>query len=124
MQRVVRQEVGVVLGPWLLVKQELKPAAGAQAGVVLALGADLPIRFQVLLPNNRATRAALCPQALGADPALVYRRGILNRAFFSFEPGHGRSNYLLVVDSALRENPLHVGMLYFLHLCHQVSHLD
>ena len=71
---------------------KLETAARTQAEMVLALGADFPIRFEILFPNDGAAGAALGPQAFGADAALVHRGGILERFFFSFEPSHGKAS--------------------------------
>jgi len=78
-----------VLGVRLFVEQEFQAAAGAEAEMVLALGADLPVRFEILFPDDGAAGAALHPHALGADSSLVGRRGIFYRFFLALEPGHG-----------------------------------
>jgi hypothetical protein len=57
--------------------------------MVVALGADFPIRFEVLFPDDGAAGAAFGPHAFGADTALFDRRGIFDWFFFAFKPGHG-----------------------------------
>jgi hypothetical protein len=72
-----------------LVEQKLQSTRGAQTEMVIALGADLPIGFEILLPYDRPAPVALCPKAFGADTSLINRRRIFDRAFFSLKPGHG-----------------------------------
>ena len=89
MQRIVRGEVGVEFLVLLVVEKQFEAAAGAEPEMVIALGADVPVCVEILLPDDGAAGAALRPQAFGADAALVHRRGIFDRFFFALEPGHG-----------------------------------
>ena len=57
--------------------------------MVVALGADFPIRFEIFFPDDRAAGIALGPHAFGVDAALFGRGGIFDRFFFALEPGHG-----------------------------------
>jgi hypothetical protein len=57
--------------------------------MVLALGADFPIRFEIFFPDDGAAGVALRPHAFGVDAAFFGRRGIFDRFFFALEPGHG-----------------------------------
>src|SRR5260370_896890 len=56
--------------------------------MMLALGTDAPVRFQVFLPPNRAATFALRPQPFRLNAALVGRRGLIDPFFVSLEPGH------------------------------------
>src|ERR1700737_1881533 len=58
--------------------------------MILALRADAPVRFEVLLPDNRPAALALGPQPFGLHAALVGRRGLIDPFFLSLKPGHGR----------------------------------
>jgi hypothetical protein len=66
-------------------KQQLQARERVDAAVPAALGADVPVGFQVLFPDDLAAALALLPQALGAHFALAVCRllrlfvGILSR---------------------------------------------
>jgi len=66
----------------------IETPACSQPEMLLALGANLPVRFEVLLPDDRAAAAALHPQPFGPDSALVDGRRIFNRLLFALEPRH------------------------------------
>src|SRR5216684_4094383 len=74
------------------IEQHIQALGGVQLEMELAFRADVPVGFQVLLPDNRPASLALDPQPFGLDAALVRRRRLLDRFFFSFKPGHKRSS--------------------------------
>ena len=78
----------IVLGPRFVIEQQLEPPPRAEAEMLIALGTDFPVRFEILLPDDRAAGAALRPQPFGADAALVDGRRILDRFFLALKPGH------------------------------------
>src|SRR6185312_312901 len=59
--------------------------AGVNAEVAVALGADIEVLRQVLLPDNLAALVALHPQALGAH--FLFARGVQLSAF-ALKPSH------------------------------------
>src|SRR5258708_24530943 len=86
---IVRAECGVVVDP-ARIEQQHKRLRRVQTEMMLALGADAPVWFEVLLPDNRAAALALGPQPFGLHAALVGRRGLIDPLFLSLKPGHGR----------------------------------
>src|SRR5580704_6784882 len=89
LERVARGQACVQLGPRFFIEKHFQAAPRTQAEVVLALGADFPIRFQIFFPNDGAAGIALRPHAFGVNAAFLRRRGIFDRFFFALEPGHG-----------------------------------
>ena len=61
------------------------PGARVDAEMLVALGTDVEVLFQVFLPDDLPAVLTLYPQALGADFLLA--RGI-QFAGLSFEPRH------------------------------------
>ncbi len=88
LERIARDQLGILLGPQAVVEQKVESALRAQPEMKIALGADLPVRLQIFLPNDRAAGIALNPQAFGADASLIRRRRLLDPFFLPFEPGH------------------------------------
>ncbi len=70
---------------------------GAHLEVMLALGADVQVGFEIGLADRLAAAEALDPQAVGADPAfgasaVRARWPGLVFAILSLEPGHRHSS--------------------------------
>ena len=91
---IARNEFGVVLGPQAVIEQQIEAALRAQAEMVIAFRADLPIRLQIFFPDDGAAGVALDPQAFGADAALIDGRRVLDPFFVALEPGHASSRFL------------------------------
>jgi hypothetical protein len=76
-------------------QQQRDPLPGANLEVVLALGADVQVGFEVRLPDGLPAAQALGPQALGAHLSFagvgttpIAARARLVFAVFALEPGH------------------------------------
>ncbi len=87
-----------VFGPELaVVKQVSEAGPGVDAEVALALGADIEVLVEVLLPDNLAALVALDPEALGFNALLA--RGIEFR-LFPLKPCHKSNLRILCLRSA------------------------
>jgi hypothetical protein len=86
---VVRSKVRVDLGPAFVVEKQIEAPSRAEAEVMIALGANFPVGFEILFPDGGAAGIALDPEALGANAPLVDGCGILDGLFIALKPGHG-----------------------------------
>ena len=86
-QRIGGDQVAVFGLVLAVVEQVSEAGAGVDAEVAVALGADVEVLVEVLLPDDLAALVALDPEALGLDALLA--RGVELR-LFPLKPCHSR----------------------------------
>ena len=103
-----------------LVEQQRQPGASIDPKMMIALGADLQVLFQLFFPDDLAAALAFQKQSFRPYPLLFCR---LNFAGFSFKPSQRKILSFLVLNPALGKHTLLVGMFDLLHLGHRVGNL-
>ena len=71
LQRIGGDQVAVFGLVFAVVQQVGEPGAGVDAEVAIALGADVEVLVEVLLPDDLAALVALDPEAFGLYPLLA-----------------------------------------------------
>src|SRR4029077_516495 len=121
----------------LIVVQKLcQPAAGVNAKVLVTLGADVQVVFEVFFPDDLPAILTLHPQPFGAN--FLFARSI-QLTGLSLEPRHtiiGRWSLVVgerrtakdqrrsVLDSPLRHHALLIGMFHLAHFGYSVSNFN
>ncbi len=89
MKRIRGPQVGVEFSVLSLIKEHLEAIVCPQFEVVITLGTDGQILFQLLFPDDVAAVITLGENTFGPNPTLSFRRG-LEWSLLSFEPRHGK----------------------------------
>ena len=90
-ERIGGAQAGIEALEFGVVEEQLEAGDGVDAAVRAALGADVPVGLEVLLPDDLAAAFALLPQTFGSDPAfLISQFGeLVVIPFVPLEPRHG-----------------------------------